>query len=180
MILKTFSQPGQWETFGHLFKAQTVGAKTILLDEGAVARNAFFVKSGCLRLWFNDHGRDITFQFFFEGEFVSSFESFRSGLPSTFFLESIEPSTLECISKPNFQKILAQSNDVKNEVEEQTFQRLVFYQQLFLSRIRDNPEQRYKNMLTQYPKILQRVPQHYIASYLGITSVSLSRIRNRK
>ncbi|MGO4875789.1 Crp/Fnr family transcriptional regulator [Pedobacter psychrotolerans] len=180
MILNTLSALVLPETFSPYFKPKTVAAKTILLEEGAVARHAFLIKNGCLRLWFNDHGRDITFQFFFEGEFVSSLESFRSGLPSNFFLESIEPSMLECITKKDFQSIIEKSDQVKNDVEEHIFQRLVFYQQLFLSRIRDNPERRYKNMLTQYPKILQRVPQHYIASYLGITSVSLSRIRNRK
>jgi len=65
-------------------------------------------------------------------------------------------------------------------VEEQTFQRLVFYQKLFLSRIKDNPQKRYEDLLKQRPEIVQRIPQHYIASYLGITPVSLSRIRNRR
>jgi hypothetical protein len=57
---------------------------------------------------------------------------------------------------------------------------MIFYQKLFLSRIKDNPQKRYEDLLEHYPQILQRVPQHYIASYLGITPVSLSRIRNRK
>jgi CRP-like cAMP-binding protein len=59
-------------------------------------------------------------------------------------------------------------------------QRLLAYQKLFVSQIKDSPEKRYHQLLQQSPEIIQRIPQHYIASYLGITSVSLSRIRNRR
>ena len=69
---------------------------------------------------------------------------------------------------------------IKAQVEENIFERLVFYQQLFLSRIKDSPEKRYRDLLNNHPEMLQRIPQHYIASYLGITPVSLSRIRNRR
>lgn len=64
--------------------------------------------------------------------------------------------------------------------EEKLIDRFRVYQQLFLSRIKDTPQQRYEELLKKYPNIIQRVPQHYIASYLGITPVSLSRIRNRR
>lgn len=65
-------------------------------------------------------------------------------------------------------------------MDEVTFKRLVFYQNLFLSRIKDSPQKRYQELIKKHPKIIERVPQHYIASYLGITPVSLSRIRNRR
>ena len=64
--------------------------------------------------------------------------------------------------------------------EEKIIERFSFYQHLFLSRIKNTPQQRYEELLKEYPNIIQRVPQHYIASYLGITPVSLSRIRNRR
>jgi len=60
------------------------------------------------------------------------------------------------------------------------FQRFSIYSHLFLSRIKDTPQERYEDLLQNNPEIIKRVPQHYIASYLGITSVSLSRIRKRK
>src|ERR1700741_352771 len=96
-----------WEKYGHLIKEKTVAAKTILLNEGDVSRSAYFIKQGCLRLWFNNKGKDITFQFFFENEAVSSVESFRSGEPSLFSIESIEPTTVYVISKKSFQQIFA-------------------------------------------------------------------------
>lgn len=169
----------EWNKFSHLFKRQEIPAKTILLREGQVSKTGYFIEKGCIRIWFNNNGKDITFQFFFEGEGVSSVESFRTNQPSLFTIESIEPSVIYSISKKDFDFILDQSPLIKQSVEEQTFQRLVFYQRLFLSRIKDNPQKRYEELIQQRPEILQRIPQHYIASYLGITPVSLSRIRNR-
>jgi len=170
----------EWDPFRPLFKREELTAKTILLEEGAISKRAFYIEKGCLRVCFNNNGKDVTFQFFFEGEGVSSIESFITGQPSLFTIESIEPCIVHSISKRDFQMVLDTSPAIKQQVETYTFQRLVFYQKLFLSRIKDNPEKRYKELLEHNPKILQRVPQHYIASFLGITPVSLSRIRNRR
>jgi len=170
----------EWSQFFHLFKKEEVPAKTVLLREGEVSRKAFYIEEGCIRAWFNNDGKDVTFQFFFEGQGVSSIESFRTNQPSLFTIETIEPCVLRSVSKTDFQTILDQSPIIRQQIEEQTFQRLIFYQKLFLSRIKDNPEKRYRDLLQNSPEILQRVPQHYIASFLGITPVSLSRIRNRK
>lgn len=170
----------EWEQFSHLFKQEEVPAKTVLLNEGAVSKKAFYIEKGCVRACFNNDGKDITFQFFLEGQGVSSIESFRTNQPSLFTLETIESCILRSISKKDFQFILDNSSIIRKQIEEQTFQRLIFYQKLFLSRIKDNPEKRYHDLLENSPEILERIPQHYIASFLGITSVSLSRIRNRR
>jgi CRP-like cAMP-binding protein len=170
----------EWNKFKHLFKREEIPAKTTLLTEGEISKKAFYIEQGCLRICFNNNGKDITFQFFFEGESVSSIESFRTNQPSLFTIESVESCILYSISKKDLQSIIETSTEIKKTVEEHTFQRLLLYQKLFLSRIKDNPEKRYLELLKTNPKILLRVPQHYIASYLGITSVSLSRIRNRR
>ncbi|MDJ1506380.1 Crp/Fnr family transcriptional regulator [Xanthocytophaga agilis] len=168
-----------WENHRHLYEEITVPAKTTLLNEGDISRKAYYIKQGCIRLWFNNHGKDITFQFFFENEGVSSFESFRSGQPSLFSMETIEPCTLLMITKSNMEEIFASVPGYKEYVQEHMFQRVAHYSKLFLSRIKDSPKERYLELLRTQPHLIQRVPQHYIASYLGITSVSLSRIRNR-
>lgn len=180
MINDFNSSSGPWNKFGHLFKRKEIPAKTILLREGEISKNGFYIEQGCIRLFFNNNGKDITFQFFFEGEGVSSVESFRTDQPSLFSIESIEPSIIHTVSKKDFQKILETSPTIKQQVEDITVKRLFFYQRLFLSRIKDSPKKRYQELLANNPKLLQRVPQHYIASYLGITPVSLSRIRNRR
>jgi cyclic nucleotide binding regulatory protein len=169
-----------WSAFTDYFQNITLPARTLLLKEGEISQNIYFIEKGCMRAWFNNDGKDITFQFFFEGQFIASIESFKDDIPSIFNIESIEPCELKVISKLNFENILLESPSLKKEVEELLFQRLFFYQRLFLSRIKNSPEQRYQELLKEYPEVLLRVPQHYIASYLGITSVSLSRIRNRR
>ncbi|MGC3947130.1 MAG: Crp/Fnr family transcriptional regulator [Chryseolinea sp.] len=170
----------EWKKFKDFFKRDEVPGKTILLKEGQVSEKMFYIEKGCIRLSFNKDGKDITFQFFFEGEGVSSAESFRNNEPSLFSMETIEPCVLHTLDKKNYLIMVETSPIIKRELENQNFQRLLYYQKLFLSRIKNSPEERYHELMSQSPHILQRVPQHYIASFLGITSVSLSRIRNRK
>jgi hypothetical protein len=95
-------------------------------------------------------------------------------------LESIEPSTLKVLSKKDLEIIKENYPHLKDSLHEFLFQRMSNYAQLFLSRIKDNPRKRYEDLQQNHPEIIKRIPQHYIASYLGITSVSLSRIRNKK
>jgi len=170
----------EWLRYASFFKEEKIKAKTTLLAEGHISNRAFFIEKGAVRLWFNNAGNDVTFQFFFEGESVSSIESFRSGKASLYSIESIENCIIRSISKEHLLEVIEKSPLIKQEMEDSIFNRLINYQHLFLSRIKDNPETRYNDLLANHPKILQRVPQHYIASYLGITAVSLSRIRNRK
>ncbi len=82
--------------------------------------------------------------------------------------------------RKDFYNFVEQDALIRKEYEEKLIERFHVYQQLFLSRIKNTPQQRYEELLKEYPGIVQRVPQHYIASYLGITPVSLSRIRSRR
>ena len=172
----------KWEEYSGYYKRIEVPAKTILLLEGQVSRKAFPIERGCLRVWFDHDGRDVTFQFFFENEGVSSIESFRKNIPSPFTIETIEPCVLYWISKKNLDKILKAMNEVaglRDTLTNIMLERQLHYMRHFLSFIKNTPAQRYSNLMKEHPEIIQRVPQQYIASYLGITPVSLSRIRNR-
>lgn len=170
----------EWKKFSYLFRQEEIPARTVVLKEGEVAKKVYFIEKGCFRLSFNNDGKDITFQFFFEGQGISSAESFRYNQPSLYSIESIEPSIVHSLLKKDYFTIIENSPLIRESLEEQTIQRLLYIEKLFLSRIKNSPEERYKELLEHYPQILQRVPQHYIASFLGITSVSLSRIRNRR
>ena len=158
----------------------SVPSKAILLEEGKIAEKLYLIRKGCLRLFFYNEGKDITFQFFFEGDFVASFDSLYKRTPSLFYLESIEPTELTAIRREDFYNQINNNLSLRQLYEEKLIDRFHAYQQLFLSRIKNTPQQRYEELLKEYPNIIQRVPHHYIASYLGITPVSLSRIRNRR
>lgn len=168
-----------WDKYKDLFKEIKVDSKTVLLREGEIAKKIFFIKEGCLRMSYYSKGKDITFQFFFEGQAVSSIESFSSSQPSQFALEAIEPSTLIVVHKKDFDNLQKEYPEIRTGMQEILLQRFSRYAGLFLSFIKDTPQQRYLNLLQNEPHIIQRVPQHYIASYLGISPVSLSRIRKR-
>lgn len=169
-----------WTKFQDSFVEKEIASKTVLLHEGEISNNIYLIKKGCLREWFNKEGKDITFQFFFEGQPVASIDSFMNQEPSLFTIESIEPTTILSIKKVDFEKLMTTNPEFKNGFQDYIFQRFRIYEQLFLSRIKDTPQERYMDLIKNHPEILKRVPQHYIASFLGITPISLSRIRNRK
>jgi CRP-like cAMP-binding protein len=180
LIEKIKNDKANREKFKDFFREKEIPSKTILLLEGEISTQMHFIKKGCLRMWFNKDGKDITFQFFFEGQAVASIDSFLSNQPGMFNLESIEPSTIISISKDNFEQLQNAYPKLKEGFQEILYKRLRNYSQLFLSRIKDTPRERYEDLIKNHPEIIKRVPQHYIASYLGITPISLSRIRNRK
>lgn len=170
-----------WEKYELLQERVALPARSVLLREGQIARNYYFVEKGCLRLFFNNNGKDTTVQFFFEKEGVASLESFQKSIPSIFTIETIEPCVLHVLPRSVFNEMLAELGgnvDFLRALMEVFFERQLHYMNEFLSRIRDTPLQRYEALMLERPHIVQRVPQHYIASYLGVTSVHLSRIKN--
>lgn len=174
--------PNQWANYESLFKRLEVPAKTTLLKEGEVPKKLFLIERGCIRVWFNHQGRDITFQFFFENSTVASIESFRKKWPSPVAIQTIEPSVLWWIHKKDWDRIFAELTAIpeyRNRFIDAVFERTFDYMKHFFSFIKDTPTQRYLNLVKEKPQVIQRVPQHYIASYLGISTVHLSRIKNK-
>jgi CRP-like cAMP-binding protein len=159
-----------------------VWAGTVLIKEGEIAKKVFLIEKGCIRSWINNNGKEITFQFFFENEAVSSSESFRKNIPSLFTLETIEPCVLYWIHKKNWEKVMndiSQIPEMNNKGINLLLERYYQYIKQLISFLNESPEHRYLHLLKEKPHILQRVPLQYIATYLGVTPVSLSRIRKR-
>ncbi len=169
-----------WKKYEPFQKRIEVPARTIILEEGKPATHYIFIEKGCIRAALNHDGVDKTTQFFFENEGVASLESFLKGTPSLFSIESIEPSVLYLLSKKKVQEMV---DELSHEplflkfIMSAMAERQLHYMHEFVSFIRDTPEQRYQQLLKGRPHIIRRVPQHYIASYLGISRVHLSRIK---
>ncbi|MGZ3872338.1 MAG: Crp/Fnr family transcriptional regulator [Mucilaginibacter sp.] len=173
---------GHWENYAGLFKREEVPARTVLLHEGEISKRSFFIEKGCLRAGFNHNGRDVTFQFFFEKDVISSAESFRKNIPSMLTIETVEPCVLQVLSKKDYETVMTDLKTDPRLLESMldiAFERQLHYMREFLSFIRDTPQERYLNLLREKPQVVKRVPQHFIASYLGITTVHLSRIKNK-
>ena len=172
----------KWMEYTNYFNRIEIPAKTMLLEEGEISKKLFIIEKGCIRVWFNNNGKDLTTQFFFENQSVASIESFMKKFPSQAAVETIEPSVLWWISKNDLDKILEEIKEIpelRDRLINMLFQRTFDYMKYFVSFIKDSPTQRYLNLIEERPQIIQRVPQHYIASYLGVTTVHLSRIKSK-
>lgn len=171
-----------WDKYLEFQKQVEVPAKTVLLHEGKVSQNYIFIEKGCVRLFFNNDGYDKTVQFFFENEGLTSFESFVNNSPSLFTIETIEPSVIYLLPKQYVIQLLdelSREPDFIQMIMKVSAIRQTHYMNEFVSFIRDTPEVRYHRLLTERPHIIQRVPQHYIASYVGVSTVHLSRIKSK-
>ncbi len=169
-----------WNEISGFFTLKKVPAGTSLVEAGDVSRYLFIVTKGCLRIFMiKDDGREVTVQFFFEKQMVASMESAFTGKPGRLYLETIEDSELIMIRLKDFREIFSRYAPLKDSVISFLQKRLLYYSELYTSFILNTPEERYIKLLEENPGITERIPHYYIATYLGITPVSLSRIRSR-
>lgn len=168
-----------WADLRKLFVTKRVDASETLLYQGDVATKIFIVVHGAVRLCHTQNGRDISVQFFFENQVVSSFESFYLARPSGFAIESIEKTEMLVLSRSGFEKIRQRYPSIEPAITRFVCERFITYRNIFFTQIQDSPEIRYQKLAADAPEILARVPLRLVASYLGITPVSLSRIRSR-
>jgi CRP-like cAMP-binding protein len=161
------------------FTFRQVPKKFKLAEEGRIAKELFFINKGLVRLYYTKDGEEITGYIFKEHLFASSYDSFLRQVPSIQTLEALEDCDLLVISQKDLGQLyeaLPKMHILARKVAEQRF---INAQQLLSSFILDSPEERYCKFEEQQGDLLLRVPHHIIASFLGITPVSLSRIRKR-
>jgi CRP/FNR family transcriptional regulator, anaerobic regulatory protein len=161
------------------FTFRQVGKKYRLVEEGKIAREVYFINKGLLRLFYNKDGEEITAFIFREGLFAASYDSFLRAAPSIQVLETLEDAELLVISKEQLDQLTEQVPRMNILLRKVAEQRFINAQQVLSSFILDSPEERYRKFSEQHGDLLLRVPHHLIASYLGITPVSFSRIRKR-
>ena len=180
---KQFPQINQyWEKYLPLQQRLEVPARTVLLKEGQVSQNYISIEQGCVRAYFDKDGDDKTIQFFFENAGFSLFDSFVNEVPSQFTIETIEPSVIYLLSRIHVLQLMEELSHEPGFMQiflKISAERHRRFNNELISFIRDTPEQRYLRLLGEQPHIIRRVPQHYIASYLGVSTVHLSRIKGK-
>ena len=169
----------EWELIKSRFHEVEFKKKEHLLSLGKIANSFFFINEGLVRLYGYKNGEEKTLFFFKEGMMAGSIKSYRREQPTNLILEAIEPTKALRIDRPDLEELYYSSPKMARLSVRIYQQRLEQILQFFSSFVLDTPEERYKNFLKKEPDLLNRVPQHIIASFLGVTPVSLSRIRTR-
>lgn len=160
------------------FIPKTLKKSDILIREGEVARYGCFVAKGCLRTYTIDHkGKEHIIQFSIENWWVGDNASFLTGCPAAYYVDAVEASEVLLCDYGSFQKVLAHVPGLAANYELGLQKHMVAKNKRITSALSATAEERYQEFLKTYPSIAQRVPQHMIASYLGISPETLSRIR---
>jgi CRP-like cAMP-binding protein len=161
------------------FEERVAPKGTFLATEGKTCRYLYFVQQGALRGYYNLEGKEVTHWFAFENDFVTSFHSFITQQPAVENIQLLEGSILWALSKEKLEQLLSTHHELERLLRIIYEKYYIRLEERFVNAHFKTATERYQDLLSQAPHILERVPLGYIASYLGISQETLSRIRGR-
>ena len=163
-----------------LFLQKKLKKRRFILQEGEVCSYTIFVEKGLLRSFSLDQkGNEHILQFSLEGWWTADLFSFFSSEPSNYNIEALEDSELLLLTNETWELLLKEVPAFERYFRILIQNNLIATQRRLMGTISSPAEQRYLKLLKNFPDIVQRVPQHMIASYLGVTRETLSRIRSQ-
>jgi CRP-like cAMP-binding protein len=161
------------------FKTENFKRNTILIESGKVENNLRFLVSGIVREYYAKDEKETNINFYTFPQFINDFSSFNFSKKTNRFQECLTPVVIKYLDKKSFQRLLEKYQCGKSFIE-QTFQRLLEQKEQFeFERITKSPDELYKSILELNSDWLIHIPQYHIASFMGITPETLSRIRKR-
>lgn len=152
--------------------------QTLIVREGQVSDKMYFLVKGSARAYFFQGEKEYTDWFVFENMFMCSMASFFGQLPSMQVIETLEPTETLVFSRADLDRLCARHHDMQTLNSVILAQSLVVLQQNIINQRFKTAPERYRLLLLTYPQVLQRVPLKFVASYLGVTQETLSRIRS--
>jgi CRP-like cAMP-binding protein len=163
-----------------MFQPKKLRKKQYLLQEGDVSKYAAFVEKGLLRTYkIDDKGNEHILQFSLEGWWCADLYSFLTNEPSLYNIDAIEDCELLLINKASWDILLDKVPTLEKYFRILTQNSLIATQRRLLGSLSETAEEKYIKLIKTYPDCVQRVPQHMLASYLGITRETLSRTRKQ-
>ena len=169
--------PKEHLTIRSYFKTKTLKRREILHDSNVVCNNYYFIESGIIRYYQIKDGEEITGGFFSEGSGYTDLDSFLSNSFSKQTAQAIECSSLLFITKLDLEKLYQEVPKFERIARILTEEAFMGLRKKADNFILLDAKERYLDLLKNRPELTRRIPQHYIASYLGIKPQSLSRIR---
>ena len=170
----------EFDYFKALFIQKKLRKRQYFLQEGDICRYQAFVGQGLLRSYTVDEkGSEHILQFASEGWWIADLSSYLTGEPSFLTMDALEDSTLYLLSKPSWEEAMAKIPRLEHYFRIIIQNNLIATQKRLLQSLTESAESKYNRFLHTYPDCINRMPQHMIASYLGITRETLSRVRRQ-
>jgi CRP-like cAMP-binding protein len=168
----------EFERLAECFFIRTFRKKDYFIRQGEVCRHLAFVNSGCFRTFNTDKkGDEFTIYFSFEDGWIGDKTSFYANFPSRISVQALEHGEVLSIGKEDFESALEKLPSFEKWYRIRSIKSYHAIQQKLINFHSESAEERYIKLLEKRPELIHRIPQHYIASYLGIKPQSLSRIR---
>jgi CRP-like cAMP-binding protein len=180
-VLKSVSLSiGELEYFNSMLQYKTIPKKTMLLQAGNICNFEAYVIKGCIREYYIDsNGAELTLQFAVEDWWVSDITSFEEQKVSSMYIEALEDCELLILSRQSKEQLLAKVPKLERMFRLMIQRHLSVVQSRLFKTVTQPGIEKYLEFIKRYPTIPQRVPQHYIASYLGMSPEFLSKLRTR-
>lgn len=160
------------------FKKRTIKKNEFVLRENEVCKDLVFVQSGCLRLYYIQEDIEVSVWFAMQHSSAIEIYSFISETPTNYFLQAIEHTEILYLPKSVLNK-LYETHPKMQELMRKFWEDVILHLlERFTALQRDSAEQRYRDLLSK-PDYLQSIPQKYLASFIGVTPTSLSRIKKQ-
>jgi len=167
------------EVFHSLLKHKKVKKKHFLLQEGEVCTFETFILKGCIRLYFIDkEGVETILYFAVENWWVSDLASFMDQQPSNQFIETLEDCELLILDYRSKNELLEKIPKMEKYYRILLQRSMGVLQQRFYANVSQTAEERYLAFIEKYPQVVQRVPQHQIARYIGVSPEFLSKVKS--
>ena len=148
-----------------------------LVQEGEYVDKEYWIIKGCTKSYFlDDNGKEHILRFAMENYWITDYESFVKQVPSKIYIDCLEDCELLYISFENRDKLTAQMHKMERFWAKKSKLGRIALQSRILSLLKNSAKERYDLLLEQYPKLFQRVPKKLIASYLGVSRETLSRL----
>lgn len=151
----------------------------LIFSAGKVSNEIYFVTKGCVRLFYNVDGVDKTAFFYTEGQFICAGESYTFNIPAIENYQAVEETEIYVFTKSKIDVLLKQAPKFEVIARIATENELITCQKVIASFVTKSAEERYVDLLNTQGELFQRVPQQYIASFLGVSPETLSRIKTR-
>lgn len=167
-------------TLSEILQYQKIEKKKILLREGEVCKFEYYIIKGCIRTFYvNESGVEVTLQFGLEDWWVSDVCSFSEQSPSRLFVESLEDCEVLMLTPTTKEKLLKVIPKLERYFRLLVQKHMNALQNRLINTISTSATARYLEFIATYPDVQFRVPQYYIASYLGVSAEFVSKIRKR-